>query len=75
MSLDFVYTQSNVKTVLYHTNDFSVSTDSMSKTVLLQTIQLRISTQFNCQFFFISRYSVYSNSSISNNSVSQKYAV
>ena len=32
ISVDFVYTQSNVKTVLYQTNQFSVSTVSMSKT-------------------------------------------
>ena len=31
ISTDFVYTQLNVKTVLYYTNQFSVSTLSMSK--------------------------------------------
>ncbi len=31
ISIDFVYTQLNVKTVLYKTNQFSVSTVSMSK--------------------------------------------
>ena len=31
MSTDFVYTQLNVKTVIYQTNKFSVSTVSISK--------------------------------------------
>ena len=43
---DFVYTQLNVKTVLYKTIQFSVSTVSMSKAVLFQTIQFSISTHF-----------------------------
>ncbi len=38
MSIDFVYTQLNVKIVLYLTIQFSVSTVSMSKTVAFQTI-------------------------------------
>ena len=45
-SANFVYTQLNVKTVLYITIQFSVSRVSMSKTVLFQTIQFSISTQF-----------------------------
>ena len=48
----FVYTQLNVKTFLYETIQFSVSTVSMSKTVLFQTIQFSMSTQFNCQKHF-----------------------
>ena len=31
ISIDFVYTQLNVKTVVYHTTQFSVSTVLMSK--------------------------------------------
>ncbi len=56
ISIDFVYTQLNVKTVLYLTIQFSVSTVSMSKTapfqiiqfiqtVLIQKIQFSISMQ------------------------------
>ena len=37
-SIDFVYTQLNVKTVLYLIIQFSISTISMSKTVSFQTI-------------------------------------
>ena len=44
ISTGFVCTQLNVKTVLYQTNQFSVSTFSMSKTVPFQTIQFSIST-------------------------------
>ena len=46
------------------TIQFSVSTISMSKTVLFQTIQFSISTQFKCKYslimenIFISSYSV-----------------
>ena len=47
MSIDFAYTQLTVKTVLYQTIQYSVSTVSMSKTVPLQTIQFSISTQFS----------------------------
>ena len=46
----FVYAQLNVKTVLYITIQFSVSTVSMSKTVPFQTIQFSISTQFTCKY-------------------------
>ena len=46
----FVYTQLNVKKVLYQTIQFSISTVSMSKTVLYQTIQLCISKQFKCKY-------------------------
>ena len=45
-------------TVLIQTNQFSVSTVSMSKTVLFETIQFSISVQFK-----------YQNSSISSNLV------
>ena len=74
-SVDFVYTQLNVKTVLYITIQFSVSTVSMSKTVPFQTIQFSMSMQFKCKYSLlvknisISSYSVYSNSSYSNNLV------
>ena len=47
ISIDFVYTQLNVKIVLFQTIQFKVSTASMSK-----TIQISISTQFNCQKHF-----------------------
>ena len=56
-----VYTQLNVKTVLFQEIQFSTSTVSMSKTFLFQTIQFRISTWFKSQ-----------NRPISNNSVSHK---
>ena len=45
--IDFVYTQLNVKTVVYKTIPFSVSSVSMSKTVPFQTIQFSI-REFNC---------------------------
>ena len=60
----FVYTQLDVKTVQFPTIQFNVSTVSMSKTVLFQTHQFIIRTQFK-----------YQNSSILNNSVYHKYAV
>ena len=50
MSIDFVYTQLQVKTVLYQAIQFSVSTVSMSKTVPFQTIQINISTQFKFKY-------------------------
>ena len=40
ISIVFVHTQLNIKTVLYQTIQFSVSTVSMSKTHLFQTIPL-----------------------------------
>ena len=45
--IDFVYTQLNVKTVLFWTIQFSVSKVSMSKTVPHQTIQSSKSMQFS----------------------------
>ena len=53
----FVYTQLNVKTVLYITIQFSVSKVSMSKTVPFQTIQISISMQFQTTQFSISMQS------------------
>ena len=50
---NFVYTQINVKTVLYITIQFSVSTVSMSQTVPFQTIQFSISTQFKSKYSLI----------------------
>ena len=50
ISLDFIYTQLNVKTVLYQTVQFSVRTVSMSKTIPFQTIQFCISTLFKCKY-------------------------
>ena len=50
ISIDFVYTQLNVKTVLNYTIQFSVSTVSLSKMVPFQTIQFNISTQFKCKY-------------------------
>ncbi len=47
--IDFLYTLSNVKTVLYSTIQFRVRTVFMSKIVLFQTIQFSISTQFKCK--------------------------
>ena len=50
ISIDFIYTQLNIKTVLYKTIQFNVSTVSMSKTVPFQTIQSSISKQFKCKY-------------------------
>ena len=50
ISIDFVYTQLNVKTDLYKTMQFSVSIVSMSETVPFQIIQFSISTQFKCKY-------------------------
>ena len=47
IKIDFVYTQLNVKTVLYQTIQFSVSRVSMSKTVPFQTIKFSMNTQFS----------------------------
>ena len=47
ISIVFVHTQLNVKTILFQAIQFSVSTISMSKTVLFQVIQFCISTQFS----------------------------
>ena len=47
ISIDFVYTQLNVKIVLYSTIQFSVITFSMSKTVPFQIIQFSMSTYLN----------------------------
>ena len=52
ISTYFVYTQLNVKTVLYQTIQFSVSKVSMSKTVSFQAIQFSMSTQFYCKKHF-----------------------
>ena len=41
----FVYTQLNIKTVLYYTIQFSVNTFSISKTVPFQRIQFSVSTK------------------------------
>ena len=51
MSIDFVYTQLNVKTDIFQKIQFSVSTVSMSKTVLFQTIQFSIQIQFHFKQF------------------------
>ena len=53
ISTDFVYTQLNVKTVLYIIIQFSESTVLMSKTVPFQTIQFGISMLFKCKFSLI----------------------
>ena len=50
VSIDFVYTQLNVKTVLYQTIQFRINTISISKTVPFQTMQFCISTQFKCKY-------------------------
>ena len=50
MSIVFVYTQLNIKTVPFQTIPFSISTVLMSKTVLFQTIQFSISTQLKCKY-------------------------
>ena len=56
ISTDFVYTQLNVKTVLYQTIQFNVSTVSMSKTVPFQTIQFSLSTQFKCRVYLLKHF-------------------
>ena len=53
LSIDFVHTQLNVKTVLYKTIQFCARTVSMSKTVPFQTIQFSVSTQFKCKYSLI----------------------
>ncbi len=47
ISIGFVYTLLNVKTVLFQTIQFSVSTVSKSKTVPFQIIHFSISMQFS----------------------------
>ena len=49
-SINFVFKQLNVKTVLFKKIEFSITTVSMSKTVPFQTIQLSLSTQFKCKY-------------------------
>ena len=48
ISIDFVYTQWNVETVLYYTIQFCINTASMSKTVPLHTIT--ITMLFKCKY-------------------------
>ena len=48
--LYFVYTQLNVKTVLFETIQFNLSTVSMLKTVLFQTILFSISIQCKSKY-------------------------
>ena len=52
MSICFLWTQSNVKTVLYWTIQSIVSTVLMSKTFPFQKIQFNISTQVKCKYKF-----------------------
>ena len=47
ISIVFVYTQLDVKIVLFQTIQFSISTVSISKTVLFQAVQFSINTQFS----------------------------
>ena len=47
ISIDFLHTQLNFKTVLYKTIQFSISTVSMLKTLLFPAVQFNISTLFN----------------------------
>ena len=53
MSTDFVYTELNVKTVIYQTIHFRVSTVSMSKPVPFQTIHFSLSTRFQYKYNLI----------------------
>ena len=48
--MQILFTQLNVKTVLYITIQFSVNTVSISKTVLFQIIQFSISTEFKYKY-------------------------
>ena len=50
---NIVYTQLNIKTVLYKAIQFSVSRVSMSKTVPFQTILFSISMLFKCKYNLI----------------------
>ena len=50
ISTDFVYTQLNVKTVLYQ---ISLVQFQCQKTVPFQTIQFSMSTQFKCKYRLI----------------------
>ena len=52
-SANFVYTQLNLKTVLYITIQFSVSRFSTSKVLPFQTIQFSISMHFKCKYSLI----------------------
>ena len=54
ISIVFVYTQLNVKTVFFQMIQFSVTTVSMSKTVLFQTIQFTIKKLFHFKQFHFS---------------------
>ena len=47
LSIVFVSAQLNAKTILFQTNQFSVSTVSMSKTVLFQTIMFSMQKQLH----------------------------
>ena len=49
IGIDFVYTQLNVKTLLFQAIQFSISSVSMSKTVIFQTTQFSISMLFQLQ--------------------------
>ena len=49
----FYFKQFSLFKQLFITIQFSVSAVSMSKTVLFQTIQFSISTQFKCKFSLI----------------------
>ena len=55
ISIVFVYTQLNVKTVPFQRIQFSVSTFAMSKTVLFQTIQFSIQKQFHFKQFCLAQ--------------------
>ena len=52
--IDFVYTQLNIKTVLFQTIHLSISTISMSKIVLVSTVSISKTVLFQTIQFSIS---------------------
>ena len=66
--MDFVYTHLNIKTVLYTSIQFSVSTVSMSKTVPFQAIQFSQTVLIKLIQFSISTDFVYTQLNIQNSS-------
>ena len=63
ISIVFIYTQLNVKTVLFQTVQFSINTVSMPQTILFQTnpfqtIQFSVSTVSMSKSFYFKQFSL-----------------